>query len=158
MTTSSLPARKPWRLGLRVLQLIWLATFSMGVASLVISTPFRLQELSTRFGDNHPQVVESRASLTELRSRLDQETKRVTGGVTVSNTINRQREADVRRSLDEQRAKVLKMKSVRDQGTVIMQDVGNAQRAYDAVLQRFTQTNLEGQATQSNVNLLTPIR
>jgi succinoglycan biosynthesis transport protein ExoP len=115
----------------------------------------RLQELSTRFGDNHPQVVESRASLTELRSRLDQETKKVTGGVTVSNTINRQREAEVRRSLDEQRSKVLKMKAVRDQGLVIMQDVGNAQRAYDAVLQRFTQTNLEGQATQSNVNLLT---
>jgi succinoglycan biosynthesis transport protein ExoP len=115
----------------------------------------RLQELSTRFGDNHPQVVESRASLTELRSRLEQETKKVTGGVAVSNTINRQRESDVRRSLEEQRGKVLKMKAVRDQGMVIMQDVGNAQRAYDAVLQRFTQTSLEGQSTQSNLNVLT---
>lgn len=115
----------------------------------------RLQELTTRFGDNHPQVVESRASLAELRSRLDQETKKVTGGVTVSNTINRQRESDIRRSLEEQRAKVLKMKAVRDQGMVIMQDVGNAQRAYDAVLQRFTQASLEGQSTQSNLNVLT---
>jgi succinoglycan biosynthesis transport protein ExoP len=115
----------------------------------------RMQELTTRLGDNHPQVVESRASLAELRSRLEQETKKVTGGVAVSNTINRQRESDVRRSLEEQRGKVLKMKAVRDQGTVIMQDVGNAQRAYDAILQRFTQTSLEGQATQSNVNVLT---
>jgi succinoglycan biosynthesis transport protein ExoP len=115
----------------------------------------RLQELSTRFGESHPQVVEARASLAELRSRLEQETKKVTGGVTVSNTINRQRESDVRRSLEAQRVKVLKMKAVRDQGMIIMQDVGNAQRAYDAVLQRFTQTSLEGQTTQSNVNLLT---
>jgi succinoglycan biosynthesis transport protein ExoP len=115
----------------------------------------RLQELSTRFGENHPQVVESRASLAELRSRLDLETKKVTGGVTVSNTINRQREAEVRGALEAQRAKILKMKAVRDQGMVIMQDVGNAQRAYDLILQRFTQTSLESQSTQSNMNMLT---
>ena len=115
----------------------------------------RLQELSTRLGDNHPQVQETRASVAELRSRLEQETKKVTGGVAVSNTINRQREADIRRSLEAQRAKVLKLKAVRDEGLVIIQDVGNAQRGYDAVLQRFTQTSLEGQTTQSNVNILT---
>ena len=34
-------------------------------------------------------------------------------------------------------------------------DVENAQRSYDAILQRFTQTSLESQTTQSNVNLLT---
>jgi uncharacterized protein involved in exopolysaccharide biosynthesis len=106
-------------------------------------------------GDNHPQVQETRASVAELRSRLEQETKKVTGGVAVSNTINRQREADIRRSLEAQRAKVLKLKAVRDEGLVIIQDVGNAQRGYDAVLQRFTQTSLEGQTTQSNVNILT---
>ena len=38
---------------------------------------------------------------------------------------------------------------------MIIRDVENAQRAYDAIQQRFTQTNLEGQATQSNVNVLT---
>ena len=31
----------------------------------------------------------------------------------------------------------------------------NAQRAYDAIQQRFTQTSLESQTTQSNVNVLT---
>jgi polysaccharide biosynthesis transport protein len=44
---------------------------------------------------------------------------------------------------------------VRDEGLVIIRDVENAQRAYDAIQQRFTQTSLEGQATQSNVNVLT---
>ncbi len=115
----------------------------------------RLQELSTRLGDNHPQVVEARASIAELRLRLEQETRKVTGGVTVSNTINRQREGEIRASLEAQRNKVLKMKAVRDKGMIILQDVGNAQRAYDAVLQRYTQTSLEGQTTQSNLNVLT---
>jgi polysaccharide biosynthesis transport protein len=115
----------------------------------------RLQELTTRLGDSHPQVQEARASAQELRNRLETETRRVTGGVTVSNTINRQREAEIRNSLDNQRAKVLRMKAVRDEGVVLLRDVENAQRAYDAVLQRFTQTSLESQTTQSNVNMLT---
>lgn len=115
----------------------------------------RLQELSTRYGDSHPMVQEAKASSQELRTRLDAETRRVTSGVTVSNSINRQREAEIRASLESQRAKVLRMKAVRDEGLVLLRDVENAQKAYDVVQQRFTQTNLESQTTQSNVNVLT---
>ena len=115
----------------------------------------QLQQLATRLGDKHPQVVEAKASLAELRSRLEAETRKVTGSVTVSANINRQRLAEVQRALQAQRDKVLKMKAVRDEGLVLLRDVENAQRSYDALLQRFTQTNLEGQTTQSNINLLT---
>jgi polysaccharide biosynthesis transport protein len=114
----------------------------------------RLKELSTRLGDAHPQVEEIRASIVELKLRLEAETRKVTGGVSMSNTINVQRAAEIKASLESQRAKVLKMKTVRDEGSVLLRDVENAQRSYDAVLQRFTQTSLEGQTTQSNVNLL----
>ena len=115
----------------------------------------QLQQLATRLGDKHPQVEEAKASLAELRSRLDAETRKVTGSVTVSANINRQRLGEVQRALQAQRDKVLKMKAVRDEGLVLLRDVENAQRSYDALLQRFTQTSLEGQTTQSNINLLT---
>ncbi|MCW5612221.1 MAG: chain length determinant protein EpsF [Rubrivivax sp.] len=126
-----------------------------GLRSEINRNEALLQQLTTRLGDNHPQVREAKANLAELRRRLDAETTKVAGSVGVTSNINQRREAEVRRQLEAQRAKVMQMKSVRDQGMVIMQDVTNAQRAYDAVLQRFTQTNLESQATQSNVNLLT---
>jgi len=115
----------------------------------------QLQQLATRLGDKHPQVEEAKASLAELRSRLEAETRKVTGSVTVSANINRQRVAEVQRALQAQRDKVLKMKAVRDEGLVLLRDAENAQRSYDALLQRFTQTSLEGQTTQSNINLLT---
>jgi len=114
----------------------------------------RLQELSARLGDSHPQVIEIKASIAETRKRIEAETSKVTGGVTVSNTINRQRVAEVRASLEAQREKVLKLKGVRDEGAVIARDVENAQRSYDAVLSRLNQTSLESQSTQSNVNVL----
>lgn len=115
----------------------------------------RLQELSTRLGDANPQVLEARANLQELRTRLDAETRRVTSSVGISNRINRQREGELRAALESQRAKVLRMKAVRDEGLGIVREVDNALRAYDAVQARLTQTSLEGQSTQSNVNVLT---
>ena len=114
-----------------------------------------LQELSARLGEANPQVLQARANIDELRTRIDAETRRVTAGVSVSNTINRQREAQIRAALESQRANVLRMKAVRDEGTVIQRDVENAQRAYDTIFARLNQSTLESQTTQSNVNLLT---
>jgi polysaccharide biosynthesis transport protein len=114
-----------------------------------------LQQLTTRLGDNHPQVQEARANLAELRERLKAETARVTGSVTMGNSINRSRQNDIKAALDAQRAKVLQMKAVRDEGMVLIREVENAQRTYDAILARVTQSSLESQATQSNVNQLT---
>jgi len=115
----------------------------------------RLQELNAKLGDRHPQVVELKANIEELRARMDAEVKRVTAGVGVSNSIVRQREAQVRADLDAQRNKVLQLKAVRDEGSVLVRDVENAQRAYDVVISRFNQTSLESQTTQSNANILT---
>ncbi len=115
----------------------------------------QLRVMNERLGENNPQVIETRASLTDLRSRLDAEVRRVSGGVGVNDRINRQREADLRASLEAQRGKVLQLKSVRDDASVLGRDVDNAQRSYDAVLARLTQTNLESQTTQTNAFVLT---
>ena len=115
----------------------------------------RLQELNSRLGTDHPQVIETKANIDSLRSRVEAETQRVTGGVGVSDSIVRQRGADVRAALEGQRAQVLRMKAVRDEGAVLVRDVESAQRAYETVVARFNQSTLESQTTQSNVNLLT---
>ncbi|MDP1535397.1 MAG: GNVR domain-containing protein, partial [Rubrivivax sp.] len=126
-----------------------------GLTAEMLRSEAKLQEMSSRLGDNHPQVLEAKANIASLRSKVDAETARVTGGVGVSDTITRQREADVRRSLEAQRAKVLRLKAVRDEGIVLMRDVEIAQRAFETVVARFNQTSLESQNTQSNINVLT---
>jgi chain length determinant protein EpsF len=115
----------------------------------------RLQELTSRLGDNHPQVVEARANIAELRSRVEAETRRVSGGVGVTANINRSREGQVRAQLEAQRAKVVRLKQLRDEGAVLVRDVESAQRNYEAVRSRFSQTSLESQATQGNASVLT---
>jgi len=115
----------------------------------------KLQELSARYGDAHPQVIEIKANINELRKRMDAETRKITAGVGVSNNINQQRVAELRASLDAQRAKILQMKAVRDDGQVLVRDAENAQRNYDLIVARLNQSSLESQVTQSNVSLLT---
>lgn len=116
----------------------------------------RLQEISARLGDKNPQVVELQANITELRQRLDAEVKRLTAGVSVSGTISRQREAQTRAELEAQRAKVMRLKQVRDEGAVITRDIENAQRNYDNIMQRQSVTSIESQATSGNAALLSP--
>ncbi len=113
-----------------------------------------LQQLNSRFGDSHPQVVELKASIAEVKSRLGTEIRRASGTVGVNNAINRQREANVVASFEAQRAKVLKLKTVRDEIGMLQREVDNAQRIYDAVVGRLTTNNLESQNTLSNAYVL----
>ncbi len=115
----------------------------------------QLQQLSTRYGDNHPQVIEARAAVADTRNKLNAEVRRVTNSVSATNNINRQRESEARAQLDAQRAKVVKLKEARDEAGGLMRETESAQRAYENITQRLTQTSLESQSTQSNVNLLT---
>ncbi len=116
----------------------------------------RLQELNARLGDNHPQVIEARANIGALRSRLSQETAKVTSGVTVTNTINRQREAEIRAAYEAQRQRVLQLKQQRDEASGILREVDTAQKAYDSVQARLNQTSLESASNQTNVSVLNP--
>lgn len=114
----------------------------------------KLQEMSERFGDSHPSVVEARANISGLQSKLLQETQRLSGSVGVTNIINQSREFQVRSSLEAQRAKLLKMKTNRDESAVLQREVENAQRAYDGVMARLTQMSLESQVNQTNASVL----
>lgn len=114
----------------------------------------RRQELKSRLGDNNPQVVEAQASVAEIRSRLAVATSLASGSVGVTGKVSRARLDQAKLALAQQRAKVLQLKAKRDQAAVLQRDVENAQRAYDAVLARLSQTDMESQNRQTNVSVL----
>lgn len=114
----------------------------------------RLKELSARFGGEHPQVVELQANISELRVKIDNEVSRVTSSMSISNKVNTSRADQTRNDLQMQREKLLKMKAIRDEASVLQRDVENAQRAYDALQTRYAQTSLESQSNQTDVSIL----
>ncbi len=116
----------------------------------------KLEEMTTRFGDSHPEIIQQRANVAELQLRMRQETERLSRSVAISNGINSSREAQVRAALDAQRVKVLKTKQLRDEMAVLQREVEHAQRAYDAVMTRLNLTSLESQNTLTNASILVP--
>jgi chain length determinant protein tyrosine kinase EpsG len=114
----------------------------------------RMRELKQRLGDAHPQVIEQGARIAELRARIGSATARASGSVNVADNVNQARLARLNEALQAQRAKVLQLRSARDEVVVLERDVENTQRAYDAMLQRIDQTSLISKSTQTNVSVI----
>jgi len=96
----------------------------------------------------------ARAAVGELRAKLARATSDVTGSIGVDARVSHAREAEIQAAVDAQRTKVLALKETRDQVAVLQRDVDNAQRTYDSVYNRASQTNLESQNRQSNATVI----
>jgi chain length determinant protein EpsF len=116
----------------------------------------KLQDLATQYGDNHPQYQRQFSENQSLREKLDAEVKKLVAGIESSARQNRQREADFRKAMEAQRARVLDLKENRNELTVLRRNVESAERAYDTAMQRYVVSQVESRASQSNVALLNP--
>lgn len=115
-----------------------------------------LSQLAERVGKNHPQYQRAQTEVDALRAKLDKEIKTATRTVSTTAKVAKGREGDIRGALAAQKAKVLALKQQRDEAAVLVRDVENAQHLYDAALQRFGQTRLESQSTQTDIAILNP--
>jgi chain length determinant protein EpsF len=116
----------------------------------------RLGQIASQYGENHPQRLAAVAEVEELRSRRRQEINRVKDGILGSYAINQQRERELAAALEAQKVKVLNLKSKRDELAVYQRELDSAQRAFDLVARRLTETTVGISAGLSNVNILTP--
>ncbi len=114
----------------------------------------QLNELSQRLGDNHPQVLEQRARIGEVRERLARAIRTASGAVVAGDNVNKFRVAQLQAAIDAQREKVLQLKSIRDSADVLQRDVDVARQSYESVLQRLNQTELASHSMQTNVSVL----
>lgn len=118
-------------------------------------TQAKLQELSAQLGDNHPTILQYKASIRELQDRIRAETQRVGSSVGATNGITRSRDQAATQAYEEQRAKLLKMKEQRTQLAILEREVESAQRVYEAIQVRQNQSAMESNANQSGVYQLT---
>lgn len=116
----------------------------------------KLAELSQRVDRNHPQYLSAQAEADNLRDHLQEEIRRTAASIGGSAHNYRQREAELRAAVAAQKVRVLAINRSRDQFMMLQKDAENAQRALDAVSQRFTQTSLESQANMTEVAVLNP--
>ena len=118
----------------------------------------KVQELTNRLGPNHPQLKAAQAELESLKSKLQREMHEVAGSVGTSNVVNLQREAEIGSAVEEQKKRMLELRTLHDQATVLQKDVEEAQKEYELVAQRRSQTYLESLNRQGSVTVLSNAR
>lgn len=123
--------------------------------STLASIEGRLQQTASQLGANHPEVKRLEAEIAAQKSKLKSEISQASASLGNAAKIAQKREAELRAALGAQKAKFLQFNEGRDQMQVLMKEVESAQRAYETAAQRYQQTNLESQASQTNVSVLT---
>ncbi len=113
-------------------------------------------EVAGRLGKNHPDYQAAEAEVVSLRARLAAETQKIVSSLGSTTQVNLRREGDVKAALEAQKKRVMDLKAAHDQAAILAGDVTAAQRDLDAVSQRLAVSNLESQAQQTNVVLLSP--
>jgi len=116
----------------------------------------KLAEMGQRLDRNHPQYQSAKAEVEQLRANLNAQLQATSNSVGSNASILSQREGAIRAALSEQKAKVLELNRTRDELNVLQKDVESAQRSFDAISMRLSQTKMEGQADQSDVAILNP--
>lgn len=116
----------------------------------------KLMESSGNLGKNHPQTQRSEAELATLKQQLDAETRKITGSIDTTYQVGKQREGQLQAALAAQKARVLVLNKQRDDLNVLRRDIESAQRSFEVVSQRASQTNIESQTTQTNISVLNP--
>lgn len=111
----------------------------------------RVNELYT---PDHPQYKLAKAEVEKLRLQLAAQSKAAVAGSANNARAIEQRQKELSAMLAAQKEKVVKLNRDRAQLALLARDVASAQSAYDAALQRRTQTNFEGQFNQSDAAVL----
>lgn len=124
--------------------------------SQVAQSEARLADLASKMGKNHPQYQSLSAELQILREKLDSEIKTATRGVNATASAARQHEGNLTAAYEAQKKRVLGQKKQREEVMLLVGEVQNAQRIYDAALQRYGQTRMEAQSTQTDITILNP--
>ena len=114
----------------------------------------KLAELSKRVGMNHPEFLRVQAEVNSYKARLATELNTATRGVGATAGAARERLSELSAAFERQKARVLALKQQREEATLLARDLENAQRIYDAALQRYGQSRMEAQSTQTDIAVL----
>lgn len=115
-----------------------------------------LAELGAKVGKNHPDYQRLTAEVESIRTKLQDELKLAIGGVAATASASKQREAGLRTAYEDQRKRLLSMKEQREELSRLAREAENAQRIYDAALQRYVQIRMESQSTLTDIAVLNP--
>ncbi|MBI3479746.1 MAG: chain length determinant protein EpsF [Nitrosomonadales bacterium] len=128
----------------------------VGLKENIIRLEGKLHEAGNNLGKNHPQYQAMESEIAALKQKLDAETKHILNSINTADNVNKQKSSELKATIEGYKKQAIEDSALRDQIAVLENDVESAQKAYDFVMQRYTESNLQSQSSQTNISVLTP--
>ena len=114
----------------------------------------RIQEASANLGSRHPQMIRMTDELNAMKSRLNSEVSSIGSAIDTAYQVGRARERELTTAVNQQRARVMQFNRHRDELNVLRRDLDAAQKAYEQVSERASQSKLQALTNQTNIQRL----
>jgi chain length determinant protein EpsF len=122
--------------------------------TLLAQSEAQFDQIAVRYEKDHPAYERAKADVDRLRRSLGQTINATANSISNNARILTKRESDLKKAYADQKIKVLDANRARDELSIFAREVDSAQRAYDALIQRFNQARLEAQANQTDIAVL----
>ena len=114
----------------------------------------RLAELKSTYGPEHPKILEVESQIAARRASLDAEYRSISAGVTAEVKAARQLEQSYQHAVDQQRAKVLAVRTLQDDGAKLLLELESAQTVYRRALDGYDQIMFASTDDHTNVSVV----
>lgn len=112
--------------------------------------------LAERVEPNHPKFKRQNAEAEALRAIIKREMKNIEESAETSLRIAKQREEQIQKELEKQKARILAVKRERGKVEVMQREVEHAQTAFDVALSQLDKMRMQSLAEQTNIAVLNP--
>lgn len=104
----------------------------------------RLNEISQRYTEQHPQYQSALADVAKRRSALQTHIRTSASGIANQAQILQSREAELSQAVEQQKERVLALNQSRDELVLLNKELEDAQRAYETAAQRMLDASIDG--------------
>jgi chain length determinant protein EpsF len=111
-------------------------------------------DVSQRYDRNAPPYRSAAAQVDAAERKVASELDNAIGSIRQTAAIAQLRVKELERTLDVQKTRILQLKQKRDTLSILARDADNAQKSYDAAMQRSGSVKLQSQLNQGSVAVL----
>lgn len=113
----------------------------------------QLAQVSSTLGPQHPKVLELESQISAARRSLNQEIQTLSSNSSSELESSKQLEGKLQHAVDDERAKILRLRNLQDEGSRLQLELESAQNVYKRALEGVDQTIF---ASSSTVSRATP--
>ena len=124
------------------------------INSSLIESEAKLNQLVSTDGINNPEYQSRLAEVNELKQKLSNQIALAKQSVKTGAGVDRQSEVAMRAAVSTEEQNMLAHKTTQDQGALLLNDVLDAQKMYDAAMQSFRQSELQSKTDQTDIAVL----